>query len=52
MHNNEVESVDCFSMNEIKVMMSLGEIMTSITLAILGRFILCQDFQPLNLSST
>ena len=43
MHDDEVESVDCFSMNEIKAMMSSGEIMTSITLAILGRFILCQE---------
>mgnify|MGYP001575956936 FL=1 len=51
MHDDEVESVDCFSMNEIKAMMSSGEIMTSITLAILGRFILCQDFQPANFSS-
>ena len=51
MHDDEVESVDCFSMNEIKAMMSSGEIVTSITLAILGRFILDQDFQSLNLSS-
>ena len=51
MHDDEVESVDCFSMNEIKAMMSSGEIMTSITLAILGRFILGQDFQTVNSSS-
>ena len=52
MHDDEVESVDCFSMNKIKAMIETGEIITSITLAILGRFILCQDFQPVNLSST
>ena len=52
MHDDEVESVDCFSMNEIKAMIETGEIITSITLAILGRFIICQDFQPVNLSST
>ena len=52
MHDDEVESVDCFSMNEIKAMIETGEIITSITLAILGRFILCQDFQPVKLSST
>lgn len=51
MHDDEVESVDCFSINSIKAMMSSGEIVTSITLAILGRFILGQDFQPVNSSS-
>ena len=51
MHDDEVESVDCFSMNEIKAMISSGEIVTSITLAILGRFILGQDFQTVNSSS-
>ena len=51
MHDDEVESVDCFSINEIKAMMNSGEIITSITLAILGRFILGQDFQILNSSS-
>lgn len=45
MHDDEVESLGCFSINKIKTMMSSGEIMTSITLAILGRFILCRDFQ-------
>ena len=49
--NDEVESVDCFSINTIKAMMSSGEIITSITLAILGRFILGQDYQPVNSSS-
>ena len=52
MHDDEVESVDCFSMNEIKAMIETGEIITSITLAILGRFILSQGFQPVKLSST
>ena len=51
MHDDEVESVDCFSINTIKAMMSSGEIITSITLAILGKFILGQDFQTVNLSS-
>ena len=51
MHDDEVESVDCFSMNEIKAMIETGEIITSITLAILGRFILAQDFQTVNSSS-
>ena len=50
-HDDEVESVDCFSINTTKAMMSSGEIMTSITLAILGRFILGQDFQTVNSSS-
>ena len=51
MHDDEVESVDCFSINTIKAMMSSGEIITSITLAILGRFILGQNYQPMNSSS-
>ena len=51
MHDDEVESVDCFSMNTIKAMIETGEIITSITLAILGRFILGQDFQTVNSSS-
>ena len=51
MHDDEVESVDCFSINTIKAMISSGEIVTSITLAILGRFILGQDFQTVNSSS-
>ena len=51
MHDDEIESVDCFSMNEIKAMIETGEIITSITLAILGRFILAQDFQTVNSSS-
>ena len=51
-HDDEVESVDYFSINEIKAMIETGEIFTSITLAILGRFILCQDFQTVNSSST
>ena len=51
MHDDEVESVDCFSINTIKAMIKTGEIITSITLAILGRFILGQDFQTVNSSS-
>ena len=51
MHDDEVESVDCFSINTIKAMMSSGEIITSITLAILGRFILGHDYQLVNSSS-
>ena len=51
MHDDEVESVDCFSINTIKAMIETGEIVTSITLAILGRFILGQDFQTVNSSS-
>ena len=51
MHDDEVESVDCFSINTIKAMIETGEIITSITLAILGRFILGQDFQTVNSSS-
>ena len=51
MHDDEVESVDCFSMNEIKAMIETGEIITSITLAILGRLILGQDFQSMKSSS-
>mgnify|MGYP003949810649 CR=1 FL=1 len=47
-HDDEVESLGCFSINKIKAMMNSGEIMTSITLAILGRFILCRDSQPIN----
>ena len=51
MHDDEVESVDCFSINTIKAMIETGEIITYITLAILGRFILGQDFQTVNSSS-
>jgi 8-oxo-dGTP pyrophosphatase MutT (NUDIX family) len=51
MHDDEVESLDCFSVNQIRTMMSSGEIITCITLAILGRFILCQDLHPTNYSS-
>ena len=51
MHDDEVESVDCFSINTIMAMIETGEIVTSITLAILGRFILGQDFQTVNSSS-
>ena len=51
MHDDEVESVDCFSINTIKALICSGAIVTCITLAILGRFILGQDFQTVNSSS-
>ena len=43
MHDDEVESVDCFSMNEIKAMIETGEILTSITISILARFLLSKE---------
>jgi ADP-ribose pyrophosphatase len=39
-HDNEVESVGCFSLDKIREMILSGKIITSITLAILGRFLL------------
>ena len=38
-HDNEVESVGCFSLDKVQEMILSGEIITSITLAILGRFL-------------
>lgn len=42
-HDDEVESVDCFSMNEIKAMIETIEILTSITISILARFLLSKE---------
>ena len=42
-HDNEVESVGCFSLDKVQEMILTGEIITSITLAILGRFLLGQQ---------
>lgn len=46
MHELAVESVDCYSLNEIRAMRSSDEIMTSISLAVWKSFIHCQDLQP------
>lgn len=43
MHDDEVESVASFSSDRIREMILTGEIITSITLAILGRFLLGQQ---------
>ena len=42
-HDNEVECVKCFSSDKVREMILSGEIITSITLAILGRFLLGQQ---------
>ena len=42
-HDDEVESVSCFSLCKVREMILSGEIFTSITLAILGRFLLGQQ---------
>ena len=42
-HDDEVESVRSFSSDKIREMILSGEIITSITLAILGRFLLGQQ---------
>jgi len=42
-HDDEVESVTSFSSDKIREMILSGEIITSITLAILGRFLLGQQ---------
>jgi len=42
-HDEEVESVGCFSLDKVQEMILTGEIITSITLAILGRFLLGQQ---------
>jgi len=42
-HDEEVESVASFSSDEIREMILSGEIITSITLSILGRFLLGQQ---------
>ena len=43
MHDDEVESVASFSSDRIREMILTGKIITSITLAILGRFLLGQQ---------
>jgi 8-oxo-dGTP pyrophosphatase MutT (NUDIX family) len=42
-HDDEVESVGCFSLDKVQEMILSGEIITSITLAILGRVLLGQQ---------
>ena len=42
-HDEEVESVGCFSLDKVQEMILSGEIITSITLAILGRFLVGQQ---------
>lgn len=42
-HDEEVESVGCFSLGKVQEMILSGEIITTITLAILGRFLLSQQ---------
>lgn len=42
-HDDEVESVDCFSSDKIREMILSGEIITSITLAILGRYLISKN---------
>ena len=42
-HDEEVESVGCFSLDKVQEMILSGEIITSITLAILGRFLIGQQ---------
>ena len=41
-HDDEVESLGRFSVNELKTMIINGEIITSITISILSRFLLSQ----------
>jgi 8-oxo-dGTP pyrophosphatase MutT (NUDIX family) len=41
-HDDEVESLGRFSANELKTMIINGEIITSITISILSRFLLSQ----------
>ena len=42
-HDNEVESIAFFSLDKVREMILSGEIITSITLAILGRFLIGQQ---------
>ena len=44
-HDEEVESLGCFSLDKIREMILSGEIITSITLAILGRFLIDQQLE-------
>ena len=51
-HDEEVESVGCFSLDKVQEMILSGEIITSITLAILGRFLLGQQHKSNSSSPT
>ena len=51
-HDEEVESVGCFSLDKVQEMILSGEIITSITLAILGRFLLGQQLKSNSSSPT
>ena len=42
-HDTEVDSVKAFSFNEIRNMIITGKILTSITISILGRFLLSKE---------
>lgn len=44
-HDDEVESVGCFSLDKVREMILSGKIITSITLAILCRFLLRQQLK-------
>jgi hypothetical protein len=43
LHDDEVESVASFSSDKIREMILSGEIITSITLAILGRYLISKN---------
>lgn len=45
-HDNEVDSVGCFSFAQIRSMILSGEILTSITISILARFLLSREIAP------
>ena len=51
-HDDEVESVGCFSLDKVQEMILSGEIITSITLAILGRFLIRQQVTDSSSSPT
>jgi 8-oxo-dGTP pyrophosphatase MutT (NUDIX family) len=44
-HDEEVERVGCFSLDKVQDMILSGDIITSITLAILGRFLIGQQLK-------
>ena len=44
-HDDEVESLGCFSLDKVQEMILSGDIITSITLAILGRFLMGQQLE-------
>jgi 8-oxo-dGTP pyrophosphatase MutT (NUDIX family) len=50
-HDDEVESVAYFSLDKVREMILSGEIITSITLAILGRFLIRQQLTSGSFSS-